>query len=195
MLTPALYLDLTYVGDFERVPGGLVPSGLVVMALMWCAAVAVASTTRTAPLSWPAAAALIVIPLAALIGVGTWREALDQAAPVAAAPLLAVVVLAAIRGHATFRLRRWVLLVLGSLVTTIPYVLASIMVAMAFGGALMAAAGFEYPSDGVPFVPGALPIAVGAGLLLARVAVPRPSALPKAAVAVVASVSVETLPC
>lgn len=176
LLAPVLGPNFEDIDDFRRLPVGLVPSGVVVMALLWCAALSVACVARATPLSARAVTGYTVVPIVVLIGAGA---SVDGAFPLMTAPALALVVVSAIRGRGWAHRRSWVLLGIAAVVASIPYVFSSIVLGEALGAPLMAAAGFEYPSDGVPIVPGALPIALGAGLLLAFLTVPQSPVQPQ----------------
>lgn len=172
LLAPALGPNFEDIEDFGQIPAGLVPSGVVVMALLWCAALALACLARTAPLSARALAGYMAVPVVVLVGAGA---SVDGALPMLAAPVLALVVMSVIRGRGWVDRRGWVLLGVAAVVASGLYAFSSILLGEALGAPLMAAAGFEYPSDGVPIVPGALPIALGAGLVLAFLTVPQPT--------------------
>ncbi len=175
---PVLATNFQDIQDFQWLPAGLVPAALAVMALVWCAAVAVACTARETAPSKRVVAAYVVVPLIVLSGIGAYGG-LDQTVMYGAGPALGLVVMSVVLGRGTVRPLRWLLLGLAGVVAGIPYIVGSVLIGMTVGGALMAAAGFEYPSDGAPFMPGALPLAVGAGLSFAQLVVRSAPAVPQ----------------
>ena len=167
LLAPMLAMQFENAENFERLPAGLVPSGIAMMALLWCAAVALAAAIRVTPLAVPAAVGYVFIPITVLVVADLSRAVWRHGVMALAAPLLAVVVLAVIYGRNWIRPSRWLLLGAAAVLVTIPYAGAAVLLALAFGGTTVAASGYAYPADGVPIVPGALPLAVIVGLFLA----------------------------
>jgi hypothetical protein len=173
LTAPTLCIDFEYLADFRHPPAGLLPSACAIMVLLWFAAMAVAcSPARRSVAPRRAVAAYTLVPLILVSGLEVWPEGHEQALALVAAGALGLLALAASCGPVRIRPWRWIGLAVASVPASVAYLLMSIVIAMSIGGTLMAAAGFDYPSDGVPLMPGALPVGIGLGMLCAPFAVP-----------------------
>ncbi len=121
------------------------------------------------------AACIVGVPVAivgaigASTGIGLYSNFAGAAASQAAAlslPLAATAVLL-MQAHSgkLRRLRFRIALVAGSVLLAVPMALFAMLAAYVFGERLMNAAGYSFPADGVPYLPGALLFAVILGFL------------------------------
>jgi hypothetical protein len=172
LVAPWLMIDVADSAGGDPVPAGLLPTGAVAIALLWCAAAALASTLRPAPPGPGARIAYTVVPVAVVAGFGAWPAA--RVWLLALPAVLVVLVVAVARGWRSLRPARWVVLGLGGLVGLVPYACLSVLVAIWCSGTALRA----YPTDDLAFLPGAVPVSLAVGALLARVAVPGPLGAP-----------------
>src|SRR5439155_24269315 len=143
-----------------------------------------ALAVRRSPLSRRAAVLVVGLPAVVMAAFGS---ASGRGAPVVTLatalglPLL-VLVLATMRLDRPARrgrtVARWTALGSAAAVVGVPLLYVQLMPAIVIGPALMNAAGYEFPVDGLPFISGALVVALPLAVLLATGTVRRPAAGP-----------------
>jgi hypothetical protein len=156
--------------------GGPVAVGLPVMTAVTVAALAVVAMlsalgARREPVRTPAAIALVAAPALVLGAIGALTgngSPLVQYAVVLGPPF--VVYSAAVmrwRGIRPVRgALRWTALGIGALVLGVPVAYLALAPGILFGSALIRAAGYAFPVDGLPYLPGVLVFALGLAMIL-----------------------------
>lgn len=163
LVTPMLLVDFAGQQDAPRPPAGLIPSGVASMALLWCAAVALASAARAVPLPRVARAAYAVPPVAAVAGAAL-RPGTGGLLFVTA-PVLVLLAVAAVRGWRSLRPWWWLVFGAAGPLALVAFLFVAFTLAMGVNGP-------QDLSDGLAFMPGTILAALLVGALLARLAVP-----------------------
>jgi hypothetical protein len=172
-----------------RLPAGFAVATAALMALLMTVAGMSALAARARPAHRVVAAPLVapLIVAGGLAGATTlvWGGRLQFALPVAL-PLVALV-LAVMRWDSPARPRRsavrWTALSLTAAPVGVLLIYLQLMVALILGAPMMAAAGYSFPADGLPYFPGALLVALPLAAIVAARVAPR-----QATVAAVAQV-------
>jgi hypothetical protein len=170
LVAPLLSADYSPAGAFPHLPVGLFVTGPVVMVLLWCVAVALACHARSTPLPRSAVAVYLVGPIAGVAAaVAVWSLVASDSQQVTpfAMPMLAILVVAVVIGWRALRPWIWLLLGLASVLATEVFVFLAVEVGWAVGGTVMQAVGYD-SADGVPFLAGAIPLAIGVGACTAK---------------------------
>lgn len=181
LTSPVLSINFSETADFHHVPSGLIPAACAIMGLVAFGAVAMAcSVGRVTAAPRRVVMAYTLGPLVLVLFLIFGRTGQDEGVPLVLAPVLCLLVLAAVSGRGRITPWRWIVFGIASVPAAVVYFFGSIIVAMPIAGGLMAAAGFEYPSDGVPMFPGALLVGIGIGSALAWTVIrqPRPQPVP-----------------
>jgi hypothetical protein len=179
LCAPALLFHAVSPGS--ATPAGF-PGGTALAAGLLAALGAVAAmAAREAPLPIAARVTLLAAPVLLMAALGA-RSAADDRIVYATALGLPLVALA--MGIMRWpredgrTAARWTAIGAGAVVLAIPVGYLQLVPALLVGGALMRAAGYSFPVDGLPFLPGAILTAVPLAVLLAFLVVPRPAATP-----------------
>ncbi|WP_117211408.1 hypothetical protein [Allorhizocola rhizosphaerae] len=143
-----------------RLPDGFFVASAVVVGLLVLAALVCASAVRGRPM-WIAA-----VVVAAVAGAGSVTPFFAAAG----VPLAVIAVWFMVPRRSV---GRRVLVMVAALVAAIPVGLTQMYSSFPFADALMAAAGYSFPVDGVPFLPGAILVGTVAAIIIASRVVPR----------------------
>jgi hypothetical protein len=170
LATPGAFVAM----DSDPAPAALVVASYTVMVLLWITACTAALGSRRTPLPRLVGALLTGGPavLLAVYAVDTGRTEPSQYA-VMAGTLLVVAVSGLIRWDRSPRRLRtvgvWSALAVVAVPAGVALTYGQLAIALLVGPALMAAAGYGFPADGLPFQPGVVIVGLALGLLLSRV--------------------------
>jgi hypothetical protein len=171
---PAMYVHAEWPADARFVPLGLTAGSAAVGAGLAGLAGLCASAARPVPLQGFRLFLAVAVP-ALLVGAGGaatgFGGSYSQYATAVGAPL-AVAMAAVARWRTTARPWRtalwWLLSGLLAAVAALPLVFIALTPASLIGSWLMRGAGYGFPADGLPYLPGALLVGLALAALLAR---------------------------
>jgi hypothetical protein len=116
---------------------------------------------------------VVAVPLVLAIGtIAGYASTLHLFFVIAAAPLVVAIVWLMRPARS-----RWksAAVMLGALVVAMPLVYVQLYSGILFGEVLMAAAGYEFPVDGLPFLPGSIVVGIVLGTIISARVVPQPA--------------------
>jgi hypothetical protein len=178
LCAPTPYLAGAMWNSSDVVPGYRGTAVVLALLLTVLAAAAAFAARTERPMPWIVVVA-VVVPITAMVAFGVlFLHRSDWTLlAVAGAPLLAVFTLAGAVGTSATRARHWFGLGAGAVILGAPLAYVQLFAAMALSNGLVGAANYSRGSDSLPYLPGALAVALPLAAIAASRAVPRRSTI------------------
>lgn len=168
-----------HVPDFEsRLPGSFwITSGMAV-GLLTIVAHTLALVSREHPIRTVVAVPLVLV----LGGIVGYASTLHLLFAFAAAPLMVATIWLMRPARSVWKRAA---IMLAALVAAMPLGYVQLYASLMVGESLMAAAGYSFPADGLPFLPGSILVGILISVVVSAKVVPRPAPTPPPTIAAV----------